>query len=624
MRSVTERSARCLTVRLTALALVATVTNATTGWAQQAGGNAHGTVAPQRVFDTSPPFFIEHFNTPVQVAPDERLAIIGSPGFFTVVDLATGHADDRSIWSGLDTVTFAVFGPGGELVLRGAHAGTYGWYARGTNGPELVPLPLDAQPRWSPDGRQVAFTRTHEPDSGVFVGPPGNTRAFAVTGAISGLAWFPDSKSVLVATTDPVTGLTTLWRLDPATAHTSVVAHDLDAAPFTSPIAVTPDGRGAYIPLATASRPDDARRHEPHDPKRYLRIYEVDLATGTPHVVASAPGDGDSYAPAVAGRRLYWVRTAQDASVVVVPIDGGVAKPVLPDAMVPAWRPDGRQIAFVHADFRQADWGLNLDVGVADVDAAGHAQGGSRPFISGWGEDFVPSWSPDGRWVAYHSHRSVNPTPYYMAPGRTDDIWLRRVGAPPHDTSEIRLTDFGWECAWQTWSRDGKRLVFISWEKGGLPGVSHPYVITIDPATGQALSHERLPLPPSFANTPWAAWSPVNDDVGVIQALGAGRATLWVVPASGGAPRRVVDFETTTDLSLAGWTPDGKGFVYAAKSGGTMQLFRISADGGEAHQLTHDDGNLLEPTVSSSGALVAATRIVRHEQIWRQPLDGGH
>jgi Tol biopolymer transport system component len=208
-----------------------------------------------------------------------------------------------------------------------------------------------------------------------------------------------------------------------------------------------------------------------------------------------------------------------------------------------------------------------------------------------------------------------------MAPGRTDDIWIRHAGAPARDTSEIRLTDFGWECGWQTWSRDGKRLVFISWDKSsGKPGISHPYTIAIDPATGRALETGRLPLPESMTNTPWAAWSPANGDVGVIQSLDEGKEALWVVPASGGAPRKLVDFESTTDLGIAGWTPDGKALVYAAKSGSTMQLFWISADGGEPRQLTHDSDNILQPAVSPDGKLVAATRLVRHEEIWRLPL----
>lgn len=586
-------------------------------------GKARGEL-PERVYQASPPFFIEHFNTPIQVSPDERLAIIGSRHAFTVVDLQTGRATDRGIWPGLDSVFFARFGPHGDVILLGAKAGATGWFSRGASGPEPIGLPPDAVPTWSPDGRLVAFTRSQSPENGVFIGTVESARPHAMAGAVAGFAWFPDSKAVLVAITDPTTGLTSLVRLDAATGQSIVMARELDTEPFTTPIAVTTDGRGAYIGLASNGHPDDSLRHVPRDSTRYLRIYRVDLATGERRAVARAPSAGDSYAPVVAGSHLYWVRTNNDVAVVVMPIDGGPVRTVEPDAMIPAWRPDGRQIAAVYAQFRQADWGLNLDVGVVDVDAKGHATSAWRPFIAGWGEDFVPAWSPDGRWVAYHSHRSARPTPYYMAPGRTDDIWIRPAGAPAHDPSEVRLTDFGWECGFQTWSRDGKHLVFLSWDKSSnIPGVSHAYVIDMDPATGHAIGHRRLPLPDFMTNTPWAAWSPANGDVGVIQSLGGDKDALWVVPASGAAPRKLVDFGSTTDLGIAGWTPDGTGLVYSATSGSTMQLFWISAQGGAPRQLTHDSGNLFEPAVSPDGSLIAATRLVRHEEIWRVSLRRG-
>ncbi len=396
------------------------------------GAGSGGGEVPQRMFQASPPFFIEHFNTPIQISPDERLAIIGSRHAFTLVDLATGQPTNGDIWTGLDSVFFAVFGPRGDLILLGSKSGSTGWFSHGASGPESVAIPPDAAPKWSPDGRLVAFTRSSAPGNGVFVGPVGNAQPHAIAGAVSGFAWFPNSKAVLVAVTDPVTGLTALLRLDAATGQSAAVARELDTEPFTTPVAVTADGRGAYLGLASAGRPNDSVRHVPRDAKRYLRIYRVDFATGERRPVATAPSIGDSYAPVAAGGHLYWVRTNNNVAVVVVPIGGGPAQTVLQDIMIPAWRPDGRQIAAVYADFRQADWGLNLDVGVVDVDAAAHATGAWHPFIAGWGEDFVPAWSPDGRWVAYHSHRSANPTPYYMAP-RPDrrhlDSACRRAGA---------------------------------------------------------------------------------------------------------------------------------------------------------------------------------------------------
>ena len=70
-------------------------------------------------------------------------------------------------------------------------------------------------------------------------------------------------------------------RLDAGTGRTSILARELDAAPFSSSAAVAPDGRGAYIALASDSRPDPKVRHEPIAP-RALRIDEVDFAQAGP------------------------------------------------------------------------------------------------------------------------------------------------------------------------------------------------------------------------------------------------------------------------------------------------------------------------------------------------------
>jgi len=149
--------------------------------------------------------------------------------------------------------------------------------------------------------------------------------------------------------------------------------------------------------------------------------------------------------------------------------------------------------------------------------------------------------------------------------------------------------------------------------------VSYPYVVTIDTATGRAVGHGRLPLPPQIHNSLWAAWSPVSDDVALEEDLGGGRHALWIAASNGASARKVTEYPMETYGGVS-WTPDGKALVYAALTGGRMQLFAIPAAGGTPQQVTHDSGNLLHPRVSPSGTLVVATRLVHRKEIWRVAL----
>ena len=568
--------------------------------------------SPEQVFADSPNVWFEEYATRARVSPDGRWAIYSR----RILDLQRGREAKERVWPGLTEQRGAAFGSRGELVLLGTSGSNTGWFTQAGGSPTLLPLPPDATPQWSPDGGEVAFSRAGATDS-VFAGPLGNARAYPVAGVVTGFAWLPDGGSLVVIALEP-RGTSTLSRLDLASGHATVVARDLDAPTLFSPVAVAPDGRRAYVALAGSGAPSPEARHEPHA-NRQLGIYEVDLGTGNRHAVVPAPREGDAFAPCVASGYLYWTHAVAEASAVVVPTAGGTVRLVMRGAEVPSWRPDGRQIGFVYGDWRWVDWAIDWDGGAVDVDTGGRPVGPLYPLITGYHEDFQPVWSPRGRWVAYHSHRAKTPVASYLAPGSSDDIWLRRVGAPARDPSEIRLTDFGWEAGPPDWSRDGTRLLFVSWERGGAAGVSYPYVVTIDTATGRAVGHGRLPLPTQIHNSLWAAWSPVSDDVALEEDLGGGRHALWIAASNGASARKVTEYPMETYGGVS-WTPDGKALVYAALTGGRMQLFAIPAAGGTPQQVTHDSGNLLHPRVSPSGTLVVATRLVHRKEIWRVAL----
>jgi Tol biopolymer transport system component len=299
----------------------------------------------------------------------------------------------------------------------------------------------------------------------------------------------------------------------------------------------------------------------------------------------------------------------------VFPIDGGDPQVVADHGFLPRWSPDSRQIAFTRGYYRLSDYGLDMDGWVVGVDANGAVTSRPKSWIAGYGEDMGPVWSPDGRWVAYHSHRSAAPVPLYDSAGRTDDTWLMPAGGG----REIRLTDFGFEVGPPDWSPDGRHLIFDSWDKAGVPRFARPWIITIDPSTGQSLGVTAMPLPAGVAGIAGEAWSPRGNEIAFVERIDDVKRAIWRSRPDGGEAHKLADFLSYT-ISGVAWTPDGQTLLYSALVDDRMQIFSIAREGGAARQLTHADANVMHPSVSPSGRLVAASRIPWRKELWRMKL----
>jgi TolB protein len=101
----------------------------------------------------------------------------------------------------------------------------------------------------------------------------------------------------------------------------------------------------------------------------------------------------------------------------------------------PAFSPDGQRLAF-----RRMLGETNSEVFVADVDGKHATNLTKSPAFDGW-----PRWSPDGRWIAFASNKSLNTQIYVMRPDGTE---VHRV-AP----TEGRATA-------PVWSPDGRLIYF--------------------------------------------------------------------------------------------------------------------------------------------------------------------
>jgi Tol biopolymer transport system component len=562
-------------------------------------------------------WFEEYFARATSVSPDGRRLVFASRGSVALIDVEHG-ALPMEAWAGVDEVTGVVIRPSGDVAVGGRRGDQRGWFERDRTGRlRSIEAPATAIPKWSEDGGSFAYQDVTGTQWMLHMVTRGVRQVIPLAARANAIAWYPDGTALLVMLPERA-GLSSLHRMDARTGAMRSIARGLDAEPRVgTTIAVAPDGRRAYVALASAGAP---LREERHDPRadRDLDIYELDLGTGARRMVASTIGDDTN--PLLTGGSLYWTSTRVDASAVALPIEGGAPHSVVADAQAPTWHPNGRQIGYFFGDWRAADWALNWDGGAVQVDSAVRPTGLPGPLIVGYHEDFPPVWSPNGRWIAYHSHRSPRPVAAYREPGATDDIYVRAAGAPL--TAEVRLTDFGFEAGSPDWSPDGTRLVFTSFDRARETRRSFPFLIAFDTAAGRARSSALLPLPSEISGAEMIAWSPAGEDLAIEEAMGSGRHALWVIRSDGTAPRKLVDYPMRT-YGGVDWTPDGKTLIYSALTANRMQLFSIPAAGGLPRRLTSGTAHILHPQVSPDGRWIAATRLVHTIQVRRIAVTAG-
>jgi Tol biopolymer transport system component len=191
------------------------------------------------------------------------------------------------------------------------------------------------------------------------------------------------------------------------------------------------------------------------------------------------------------------------------------AIPEQPDAIWDVWdadwSPDGTRVAVRLS--REGENGRVSYVGWVGAD------GGTPTLYSVAGDEYAPTWSPDGAWLAYLSYeqRPAGATPYATAvPDTTDD-----------DTPTLREADL-----W-TVSADGATKVRIT----------------------------RFDV--GSVETP--RWSPDGTLLGFTYQPSSGESQLWMIAATENAIPTQLSFQWHQTLDLV-WRPDGSAMVTAARN----------------------------------------------------------
>jgi len=255
----------------------------------------------------------------------------------------------------------------------------------------------------------------------------------------------------------------------------------------------------------------------------------------------------------------------------------------------PAFSPDGSLVAF-----RQSDGVKNTGIYAAVVGGDKSLQLTSDP------GDVCPTWSPDGRQIAFmrYSDKVVS---IYIVPalGGTE----HRVYTGPAFMKEGL-----------SWSPDGRFLAFPE------SNAANPTRSSISLLSLADSSTKALTFPPAGWFDHEVAFSPDGTQVAFVRSTVAGVSNdVFVMPASGGDAKRLT-FDNRPIMGPPAWTADSREIVFSSNRAAATGLWRVSAAGSTPRPVAGPMGEARWPSISARGNTLVYEQGLSKFDIWRLDL----
>jgi len=449
----------------------------------------------------------------------------------------------------------------------------------GANPHRLTAHPArDVYPRFSPDGKWVAFSSDRNGNLDVYVvaSTGGQPRQLTFHSADDNvLGWTPDSKSVLFSSMRGDDFLSKLYTVQAETGAERPVAVDIGTAGCYSP-------DGAKLAFT--------RKGQVYWRKYYRGAYQTDvtIADLAAHKFTDLT-DFDGMDSWPMWGRDGWIYFVSDrdggglTNIWRIPEKGGKAEKVTQfangDVRWPSISSDGKVIVFEHefglwkldvASHKTAQVHLSIDAETEEnpsevrtfasrADDFHVAPNGRRVVFSVHGEVFTAPveegelrqitddpardqdvlWSPDGKSIAYISDRS----------GR-EEIYV----VPAEGGAAAKVTDIDALKSGLRWSPDSKALLFTTSDY-------KLYKHTLGGGTVELLTNK-------YGQISQPVWSPDGKWIAFAMADARRSTDIYLLPAAGGAPKKVT-FDSAAERSPR-FSADGKKlyFIRSEAAGG--------------------------------------------------------
>lgn len=237
---------------------------------------------------------------------------------------------------------------------------------------------------------------------------------------------------------------------------------------------------------------------------------------------------------------------------------------------------------------------------------------GARRAMPGTRGGFAPTWSPDGRWIAYTRNRLVH--------DKTQDAIVGDLYVIRPDGTAKRLVARNAEAP--TWSPDGKAIAFMRFvcaEPPTCAGVDNPYelfMVEVDSGGARRLSFNRD-----------LRRQPIMVARRRLDCFRGDYGLSLMRPDGTRGPRLTRKWFNANPS----WSPDGKLLAFDDFN----DVYVVAAPGGRAHRLTPNPGPDFHPVWSPDGRLIAylsnhicaqRSGCTAHEpmQVWVMNRDGAN
>lgn len=230
--------------------------------------------------------------------------------------------------------------------------------------------------------------------------------------------------------------------------------------------------------------------------------------------------------------------------------------------MSPSWSPDGKRLAYVSFENKRPQ------IFVQTISS------GKRAMVaSNAGLNNAPVWSPDGTRLAMTLSRDGNAEIYVL------NLKNKR---------QYRITRHYAIDTEATWAPDGRSLVFTS-DRGGRPQL---YQIKLNSKGRRQASPKRLSFEGNYNSR--AVFSADGENLAFVHGKG-GRFTIAVMNLKRGGMQVVANTRLGESPSFA---PNGMMVIYAAEKGGKGVLEAVSVEGRARQRLGLQSGDVREPAWS--------------------------